>query len=104
MTTVKLSDKESVTITPKHGQVELHMIQGFLALSKRLSVTHARLLAAGINAACDQLTGGVRCHNPDACKAGQAACPTPRACGIEATSCPPCNGNCNQGRDCPARA
>lgn len=25
----------------------------------------------------------MRCHDPDACCAGQKACPTPRACGCE---------------------
>lgn len=29
-------------------------------------------------------TGGVRCHNPDACCAGQKPCPSPGACGVEA--------------------
>lgn len=26
--------------------------------------------------------GGVRCHDAEACKLGQAACPTPQACGL----------------------
>lgn len=29
-------------------------------------------------------TGGVRCHNPDACCAGQKPCPSPAACGVPA--------------------
>lgn len=84
MTTITLSSKESVTVTPRHGQVELHVVLGFLAHAKRLSVPHARALGNALLAACDQLTGGVRCHDPEACKLGQAACPTPKACGIEA--------------------
>lgn len=80
MTTIKLSDKESVTVTPRAGQVELHMIQGFLALSKRLHPTHARALAQAINDACDQLL------QPP-----------------HLATCPPCTGNCNQGRACPAK-
>lgn len=105
MTTIALSAKESVTVTARHGQVELHVVLGFLAHAKRLSVPHARALANALLAACDQLTGGVRCHDPEACKLGQVQCPTPKACGIEpaAPTCPPCTGNCNQGRDCPAR-
>lgn len=55
MTTITLSNKESVTVTAKHGQVELHMIQGFLALSKRIAPQHARQLAQALNAAADQL-------------------------------------------------
>lgn len=29
-------------------------------------------------------TGGLRCHNPEACCAGQKPCPSPTACGVEA--------------------
>lgn len=29
-------------------------------------------------------TGGVRCHDADACAMGQKPCPTPRACGCDA--------------------
>lgn len=55
MTTITLSPKESVTVSAKHGQVELHMIQGFLALSKRITPQQARALAQALNAAADQL-------------------------------------------------
>jgi hypothetical protein len=55
MSTIQLSPKESVTVSAKHGQVELHMIQGFLALSTRITPQHARQLAQALNAAADQL-------------------------------------------------
>ncbi len=29
-------------------------------------------------------TGGLRCHNPEACCAGQKPCPSPAACGVAA--------------------
>ncbi len=29
-------------------------------------------------------TGGLRCHNPEACYAGQKPCPSPAACGVAA--------------------
>ena len=31
-----------------------------------------------------QQARGVRCHDADACQAGQRACPTPGACGVQA--------------------
>lgn len=55
MSTIQLSPKESVTVSAKHGQVELHMIQGFLALSKRLPAPEARAIALAILDAVDQL-------------------------------------------------
>jgi hypothetical protein len=55
MTTIALNTKESVTVSARHGQVELNMIQGFLAMTKRIDPTKARELARALNAAADQL-------------------------------------------------
>lgn len=33
-------------------------------------------------------TGGLRCHNPEACCAGQKPCPSPGACGVAAPAPP----------------
>jgi len=55
MTTISLSSKESVTVSAQHGQVNIHLIQGFLAMSKRITARQARELAQALNAAADQL-------------------------------------------------
>lgn len=36
-----------------------------------------------IQAGREALGDGVRCHNADACQAGQRAYPTPHACGVK---------------------
>lgn len=41
------------------------------------------MLVPGVGDRCQALSGGVRCHNADACKAGQSACQTPHACGVK---------------------
>lgn len=106
MTTITLDRGEKVSISTVGNHIELHLAQGFLAMNKRISTMQARAIGHALLHAADGLTGGVRCHDADACKAGQALCPTPKACGIEppaTATCPPCTGNCNQGRSCPAR-
>lgn len=35
----------------------------------------------------DQNTGGVRCHDADACAMGQLPCPTPKFCGCAEPAC-----------------
>lgn len=85
MTTVTLDRGEKVTINTLGSQIELHMSQGFLQMSKRISPAQARAIGQALLASADQVLQPTpfRCHDADGCKLGQAPCPTPKACGVQ---------------------
>lgn len=86
--TIKLSAAKGIVVAPQAGEVLIQLtMHGLPAMSERIDPHTAQALGLALvnsaNEAMGPVSRGVRCHDADACKAGQVACPTPKACGIE---------------------
>lgn len=97
--TVKIDRLQAIVLQPtaeKTGlQIDL-VTCGVTVITKTLTPDQAAAVGFGIESVMEVIQvhaesvkrmpagAGLRCHDGDACKAGQAPCPTPGACGVAA--------------------
>lgn len=84
--TIKLDPTKSIQLEDVGAECHLRLLTfGTVAIKQVISpATLSAICNAGMHVAnaADRASRGVRCHDADACKAGQAPCPCPQACGL----------------------
>ncbi len=79
-TTIKLDLVSAITVQPSRQGVLVNLCTGPVpVISKYITKDQAEALIFGLEQC---LVPGVRCHDSNACAAGQLACPSPSACGV----------------------